>query len=317
MKRLGPELKMPDMKSLKDFEPPEFLANVYYDLRDRRLLPLVALVVVAIAAVPFLLGGDAEEPAVPPAAEAAEAALEEGVADASTLTVVEASPGLRDYRRRLRGRTATDPFKQRYTGVPEAAQLESSLSGSGSAAGATGGGSSEGSVTEVEETGPPSGAGSSPGPVSSPGSGGSGGSGGSSKPDPDDSRLRFFAFRPDVRFGIAGSEDLTEYEDLATGRLLPKRTPVIVFVGVSEDGKQAAFDVSHEVALVRGEGRCIGGNQSCSLLLLKEGQAADLLTGKPNRDFRLKVEAIDFVRVKRPKAASSSAARQHWVSIWR
>ena len=53
MKRLkaGPELKMPDLKV------PDFLVDLYWDLRDRRLLPLVGLAIVAIVAVPFLLGG--------------------------------------------------------------------------------------------------------------------------------------------------------------------------------------------------------------------------------------------------------------------
>ena len=57
MKRLkkGPELKMPELKV------PPFLSDLFYDLRDRRLLPLVALVVVAIVAVPFLLGGESED----------------------------------------------------------------------------------------------------------------------------------------------------------------------------------------------------------------------------------------------------------------
>jgi len=41
MKRLkgGPELKMPELKM------PPFLVDLYLDLRDRRLLPLVAFVV--------------------------------------------------------------------------------------------------------------------------------------------------------------------------------------------------------------------------------------------------------------------------------
>lgn len=50
----GPELKMPEMKV------PTFLSDLYWDLHDRRLLPLVALIVVAIVAVPFLLGGTRE-----------------------------------------------------------------------------------------------------------------------------------------------------------------------------------------------------------------------------------------------------------------
>ena len=56
MKKLkGPDLKMPD------FKVPAFVSDLYYDLRDRRLLPLVGLVLVAIVAVPFLLSGGSEE----------------------------------------------------------------------------------------------------------------------------------------------------------------------------------------------------------------------------------------------------------------
>ena len=60
MKRVGPELKMPDLKNVK---VPRFVTDLYQDLVDRRLLPLVALILVAIVAVPFLLGGSEEPPA--------------------------------------------------------------------------------------------------------------------------------------------------------------------------------------------------------------------------------------------------------------
>ncbi|MGC1850889.1 MAG: hypothetical protein WA687_00455, partial [Solirubrobacterales bacterium] len=104
MKR--PELKVPE--KLAELKPPDFLANLFYDLRDRRLLPLIALVVVAIAAVPLLLGNEAEPVPLPqPPAGGGEATARS--ADAS-LVVVEANPGLRDYRKRLEGRTPTDPF---------------------------------------------------------------------------------------------------------------------------------------------------------------------------------------------------------------
>ncbi len=98
VKRLkGPDLKMPDVKA------PAFLADLYYDLRDRRLLPLLALVLVAIVATPFLLGQKSET-TLPPAAEGAISALREtSVPPTSKLTVVEAKPGLRDYRKRLKG----------------------------------------------------------------------------------------------------------------------------------------------------------------------------------------------------------------------
>ena len=54
MKRIGPELKMPKLKG-SDAKVPPVLADLYYDLRDRRLLPLIALILVAIVAAPFLL----------------------------------------------------------------------------------------------------------------------------------------------------------------------------------------------------------------------------------------------------------------------
>lgn len=316
MKRLkGPELKMSALKR-PDVKVPPFLADVYYDLRERRLLPVLALVVVAIAAVPFLLSGSEEPMPVETPEQAAESVRLE-IEDDSALTVVESSPGLRDYRRRLKGRTPTDPFRQLHTGVPATSQLKSvevSTVSSGSS-GSTGGSVTETteSVTEVEGPGSSTGTGTAP----SPGGGGSGdggpkGGGSSGKStdgdgvDPDG--MRFFGFRPDVRFGVAGSGDLNLYEDLALGSLLPKKKPLLVFIGVSESGERAAFDVSPEVTLVRGNGACIGGMQSCRLLFLREDEAVDLLTEEAGRTFRLKVESIDFVEVDVPKQASGSSS---------
>lgn len=303
MKRLGPELKMPDLKV------PPFLADVYYDMRDRRLLPVVALVVVAIAAVPFLLGDSEESLPAPMAAEEAAEAARLEIAGDSSLTVVEAKPGLRDYHKRLRGRTPADPFKQRYTGLPAGAQLESSeVSSVTDLGGSTDSGDVtvtevEESVTEVEEPG----AGHSPG---SGGGGSAGGGSGSGNPNPsiDPDGMRFFGFRPDVRFGVAGSQDLHLYEDLSLGSLLPKKKPLLVFIGISESGERAAFDVSPEVTLVRGNGACIGGMQSCRLLFLREDEAVDLLTESSGRAFRLKVESIDFVEVDVPKQSSKAGS---------
>ena len=297
MKRLGPELKMPDVKV------PPFLADVYYDMRDRRLLPVVALVVVAIAAVPFLIGGS-EEPLPAETPEQAAESVRLEIEDSSALTVVEAKPGLRDYRKRLRGRTPTDPFKQRYTGVPAGVQLESSEVSSVSETDVSSGSSDvsvtevDESVTEVEETAPPSG--------TQHGGGGSGS--GNPNPSVDPDGMRFFGFRPDVRFGVAGSQDLKLHEDLSLGSLLPKKRPLLVFIGVSENGERTAFDVSPEVTLVRGNGACIGGMQSCRLLFLREGEAVDLLTESSGRTFRLKVESIDFVEVDVPKHSHKAGA---------
>ena len=48
-KSKGSSAKMPTVKV------PDFLADLYTDLRERRLLPLIALLAVAIVATPLLL----------------------------------------------------------------------------------------------------------------------------------------------------------------------------------------------------------------------------------------------------------------------
>lgn len=308
MKRLkGPELKMPDVKV------PPFLADVYYDLRERRLLPVVALVVVAIAATPFLLGGSEESMPAETPEQAAESVRME-IEDDSALAVVEAKPGLRDYRKRLRGRTPTDPFRQLHTGVPATSKLKSLGVGSGGSAD----GAAETSASPLEEggdegkaAGPPSNSGGSAGAEAKTDTGGKADTGKRESDGPDDfDGKRLYGFRPDVRFGVAGSGDLKQYDDLALGSLLPKKQPLLVFIGVSENGKRAAFDVSPEVTLVRGNGSCIGGKRNCQLLFLNEGEAVDLLTESASRTFRLKIESIDFVELDLPpKSERASGSR--------
>jgi hypothetical protein len=310
--KIGPDLKMPKLNLGKsklgssNFKVPPFAADVYYDLRERRLLPLLALVVVAILAVPFLLGDPEESVPPPTAAESAEEAAELEVTGEPTLTVVQARPGLRDYRKRLRGRTPTNPFKQKYTGLPAGAELESTVETSPTASGGGSTGSSEVSVTdegdsvtvEVDEDGGGS-AGGGPGP--------GGGAGAGGRPVPDDG-TQFYAYRPDLRFGVAGSGELKEYTDLPIASLLPKENPVLFFAGATEAGDRIVFDVSSEVVMVKGNGKCIGGRQSCGLLFIGEGDAVTLLTELPGRTFQLAVDSIDFIPVERPKPAGASAA---------
>ena len=276
----GPELKMSDLKV------PQFAADVYYDLRDRRLLPLVALVVVAIVAVPFLLGGDAEvQPSTPEGAGQPPIATTE-----ARLTVVPATPELRDYRKRLRGRSSTNPFQQRYTGLPEEAQLKSvEVTPSGSSAGSS-------SVESVPDTGA-SGAGAGA-TTSVPSPGNSGGSG-ADDDDLEDGRL--YGFRPDVRFGVAGSDQLKLYRELPLGSLLPGTKPVLLFVGVTQNGNRALFSVIPDMTQVRGGGDCVGGTSNCQLLSMQAGQAVTLVTEQPGRSFRLKLEKIEFVELPMPQ----------------
>ena len=129
---------------------PKLLTDLYADLRDRRLLPLVALLIVAIIAAPILLsgGGDKEEaPAITPASVG-------GETKEAGLTVVPAEDGLRNYKRRLGHRVALNPFRR--PAEPEAAASggsSSSHSASGSSAESSSGSeTSSSSGSEVVKT---------------------------------------------------------------------------------------------------------------------------------------------------------------------
>ena len=105
--RAKPKFSRPSLGG-PDLQMPKLLTDLYADLRDRRLLPLVALLIVAIIAAPILLsgGGDKEEaPAITPASV-------EGETKEAGLTVVPAEDGLRNYRRRLGHRAALNPFRR-------------------------------------------------------------------------------------------------------------------------------------------------------------------------------------------------------------
>jgi hypothetical protein len=291
MKRLrkGPELKMPELKV------PTFVSDLFYDLHDRRLLAPIVLAVVAIAAVPFLLGGGSETPSKAPASVTPSPT--QGAAQAASLTVVQAKPGLRDYRKRLAGRTPTDPFEQRYTAPSTSgAELSSSSSSDSIASTVTTSSASEGSSTGTTVTSaPPSGS-----------SGAGGGNDGGQSPLRPGSKL--FGFRPDVRFGAAGSNELTMHEELKLGSFLPQHEPIVIFIGVTQNGTRALFDVSPEVWSVRGDSNCVGGDENCHILSLREGEAVTLTT-ESERAFRLAVARIRFVEIDVPSKASSSASR--------
>jgi len=300
VKRLGPELKMPDLKGLKDMSAPAWLADLYWDMRDRRLLPLIALVVVAIAAVPFLLG-DSEEEAAPPVAEdvaAGEAAIG---AEPTQLTVVEAKPGLRDYKKRLRRRTPTNPFKQKYTSIPGSAKVESTVAESPGDGGL--GGSGATTTTEVEGSGGSPSDGSSPSPSEGSGGGGAGG-GGDAKPP------RLIAFVVDVQ--ISRSEETADGgrkmgEPKVRRKVRPftqlpgKKAPVVTTMGVNLRTATIMFLVSDDVRSLDGEFDCVSRTPDglCELLEVEPGFPFEAIYGPNKVRYRFKVTKVGVVRAGR------------------
>ena len=261
MKRLkaGPELKMPELKV------PSFLVDLYWDLRDRRLLPLVGLAIVAIVAVPFLLGGGSEEEEAPPAVAGASSAPSPEPASAK-LTVVEAKPGLRDYRRRLRDERPTDPFEQRYT-APELNGTK--LGGGGEEASASSTSTTSTSTTKVTKT-------ESSGDTtttevttetdgkSSPGDEGGG-----------DGQLTLYSFAADVKIvrtttNADGSkltdEPIVRHKVIPPAALPGEKAQAVTYMGISPTTRKPLLLISDQVTAVFGEATCLSGANSCQLI---------------------------------------------------
>jgi len=282
----GPELKMPEWKM------PPLLVDLYWDLRDRHLLPLVGLVIVAIVAAPFLLGGGSDESAAP-ASTAAVSSAASG-SPASTLTVVEAKPGLREYSKRLDHRKPTDPFEQRYTSPPpsqsgpelgsETAATTSSSSTSTSVGGSSG----------TPSTSPPSsGSGSTP-LAESP----------SSKGGAEAGDLTLFAFAIDVKIvrteggdesSQPKSETSTRHRVMPTTPLPGEKAPAVTYMGVGKGAKNALLMVSNNVESIFGDAKCLSGTDTCQLLEVEPGMPETFVYGDNQVRYKvtvLKIEAV-------------------------
>jgi hypothetical protein len=243
---------MPDLKKVK---VPSFLSDLYHDLVDRRLLPLVGLILVAIVAVPFLLGESEPESASPGVSPGGPP----GAAQASNLTVVEAQPGLRDYHRRLGRRSPTDPFKQHHTGAPATGGLpdqstssSTSTDESGAPPSSTSPGGTSTPVEPVPESSPPSGDGGVP-----------------------TGELRLFTFAADVRISSArttpdGKKEKTEPEirrEVIPPAALPSaKAQVVTYMGISPKTRKPLFLISDDVEAIFGDGKCLSGSEKCQLL---------------------------------------------------
>jgi len=280
MRRLkGPELRMPDLRV------PPFLRDLFYDLHDRRLLPLVGLVLVAIVAVPILLGGDAEIPPEPPApAPASVSAVDLGAGD---LTVVRAAPGLRDYRKRLSGRGPTDPFKQRYTGpVLRGAKLPEQTSTTSTS-------TTETSTTTTTDLPAPSSTPKSE-PAPSPATGGAGDDGTGAKGG-DDGSAKSSAYTIDVLIVHNGKKQTRRAVPQMT-KLPGDKAPVAMFIGVAGGGKKALLLVSSDVVSVFGDGKCALGSETCDLLAVEPGFPQTFVYGENKSRYRINVLKIESAR---------------------
>jgi hypothetical protein len=304
---------------------PRLLNDLYGDLRDRRLLPVAIVLVVATLAVPFLLSSD--DPVMPPAPADPAAATDE----MPTMPAVLASnPSLRDYRERLDSLREKNPFADDSPAAAAAAtaesagevaagdEVETAASAGGASGSATfsetfseavtetssGGGSAapvpDDVTIEVDESGEGSSSGSG-----GDGGGGNGGNGGGSEP-PEGGQ--WYSYAVDVTTGLAG--DLRERKNLQGLTVLPSRSnPVAVYIGVGDGGKEAVFMVSPDVVDSRGDGDCLPSPSSCQYLTLRKNDERRFEyapSGEPDT-YVLVVDDISLEPLKDPPDASRDA----------
>lgn len=286
----GPELKMPDLKV------PDLLLDIYYDLRERHLLPLVALLIVALVAVPFLLGGGSSESA--PEEEESGLATPSSVIPSSKLVVAKSAPGLRDYRQRLAGKHSKDPFVQQYAG-------KESEAGSEGGSEATAGGGDETAVT-VENS--ESNAGTTE--TSSP-------------PEEDngepleDGHLKYYSWAIDVRVTPVSSGKGGEKPEASVRNNLPDMTmlpsrdvPALTFIGVTKDTKRAVMLVSDKVTGLFGDGVCIVGSEACQLIALEPGLPETVVYGLDSRTYRIELLKLRLLKTDKLNVAPLGKSKQ-------
>lgn len=270
MLKKGPELKLPDLKV------PDFLLDIYYDLRERHLLPLVAILLVALVALPVVLtqGSSSANSAGPES----EAIAIPSTVQTSKLVVAKATPGLRDYRRRLARQRAHDPFVQQYAN-PEGGE---GAAGTGEAEIPEEGGGE--SSAPVEPAQPPE------APPATEGNG----------EPPEGGHLQYYSFAIDTRVvPVSSGKNKPEpsvRHNLPEMTMLPSRSvPALTFIGVTKDEKGAVMLVSDKVTGLFGDATCIVGSEACQLIALEPGVPETVVYGADSRTYRIELLKLRLI----------------------
>jgi hypothetical protein len=326
--------KGPDLK-LSDLHVPHFLSDLYYDLKERHLLPLVVLLLVAMVAAPIYFKKKSD-PVEGSAATAPPIAAESGATSAGgALTVARSQPGLRDARLRLKHARALDPFATPASASAESASAESAAgeiaAGEGEASAPvvstptttapTAVAPTEATVTGGESSPPPY---EPPAPAETyvpPTSAASGDTEASGGESAGESQPQYASEAIDVRIvsvpassadsGPKRAKPKAEVRrDLPELTMLPARaTPAVTYMGVSKDGKKALLLVSSDVESIFGEAKCIVGSQSCQLLALEPQLPETFVYGPHERTYRIELLKISRTVSAKPRRAALGATK--------
>jgi hypothetical protein len=269
-----------------------FLSSLKADLLDRRLLPVVAVVGVAlVAALAFIVLGGGSSGSTPPApvssGPAAAASLPITTTTPQT-AVAETTSGVSAQHRGV----ARDPF----TPLPQPKAKKASSASAGAASKTT---------TSSSPSGAGSGSGSAPKSSGEPAP--------ATAPKPTTPAKPKTVYHAAVLFGVIPpgstpqSVKLTPYENLKLLAPLPSaKQPLVVFRGVTAGGKSATFTLVGE-AILHGQGTCLPSATQCEALDVGPGQSEQLEylpASGPSVTYELRV-----VNIASTTATSASAKR--------
>jgi hypothetical protein len=263
-----------------------FLLDLWHDLREKKLWPVAALMLIAIAAVPFTLVKK-EQPAPPAATPPTQAQTASDKLPTIALEdISQTSPSdLSEFSQKNPFKPLKDlPKEEKDPGEGKTVDLGASPdSGSGSNSGSGGGSASDTSKVA-------SGNGSSGGGSSS-GSGGGSGSGAGSYIGP---QTTYYTYRADIKFGPAGEAKTMKQVEAFT-LLGDEKEPAAMFMGVTDDHKFAVFAVDTARYEAEGEHDCKPTPEQCEFIYLKVdegGNDTTLTTLDGTKSYDLELTAI-------------------------
>ena len=279
-----------------------FLLDLWYDLREKRLWPVAALLLAALVATPVVLSKKAEEPEPAPATVAAapaEAKKPEGPAALANVKLEELAKG---------SGSSLSSFDPRNPFAPPRKALEAARrQAEGSSVSAPSTATSAGPVSDAGSGG--STGGGSAGVDVTPGSGGatvpdvggytppSGGTGGG-----DEAKAPEYTYVVDVTF--RANDRTRTVKGLRKLDMLPDaESPLLIFMGVTEKAGNAVFMVDSTLQAA-GEGTCKPSAAECASLYLGPGSEHEFTTDEGD-SYTLRVDEIRRVKVGAKASASN------------
>jgi hypothetical protein len=247
-----------------------FLLDLWHDMREKRLWPFAALLLVAIAAVPFTMTKK-EEPAPPTATPPTQAqtAADKLPTIAQEDASAEAPSNLTEFNQKNPFKPISDLPKVTKDDTNETVNLGDSPGG-GSGKGGSGSGSGSAGSGSGKAGGGSSGASASSGGSS----GGGSGSGAGSYVGP---RTTYYTYRADIKFGVAGKAKTMKQVEAFT-LLGDDKEPAAMFMGVTDDHEYAVFAVDTARYESEGEHECKPSPDRCEFVYLKVADDGDETT---------------------------------------